>query len=186
MMTRERLDHLLRAAGAHTGQKTFVLVGSAAIFAWEALVPPRMAMSREIDIFAFDVSPEDAERIADELDGDLGQASQFDQQFGYYCDGVEPQTAILPLDWRDRAKEYSSAMTDGVVAIVPHPNDIGLSKLCAGREKDIDWVAAASANAMVNLGEMEALIERLPNDRPQADPDRLADLLKAVRSRRQM
>src|SRR5579859_2103766 len=111
-MERSDLDHLLRAAGAATGQKTFVLVGSAAIFAWQRLVTPQMMMSREADLFAFNVSDEDAERIADELDGDLGQQSQFDETHGYYVDGVEPKTVILPEDWRDRSKTYSSPATE--------------------------------------------------------------------------
>jgi hypothetical protein len=105
-MERPNLDHLLRAAGDATGQKIFVLVGSAAIFAWRRVVPAHMAMSREADLFAFDVSERDAERIADELDGDLGQQSQFDETHGYCVDGVEPKTVVLPEDWRDRSKTH--------------------------------------------------------------------------------
>lgn len=161
-MNRSQLDHLLRAAGHATGQKVFVLVGSAAIFAWRDSVPHPMAMSREADLFAFDVSLEEASRIADELDGDLGQQSQFDQTFGYYVDGVEPQTAVLPTDWRDRGKIYSSLATDGIEAIVPHPDDIALSKLCAGREKDIDWVRVGCLAGMIDPVGMAARVDLLP------------------------
>lgn len=46
-MTRRELDHVLRAAGDLVGHKRFVLVGSAAIFAWQEAVPEVMTLSRE-------------------------------------------------------------------------------------------------------------------------------------------
>ena len=108
-------------------------------------------MSREADLFAFDVPEEEARQIADELDGSLGQQSQFDATFGYYVDGVEPATAILPHGWRTRSMSYATAGTGSVTAIVPHPDDIALSKLCAGREKDLDWVVAGRAAGIIDL-----------------------------------
>jgi hypothetical protein len=97
MMRRDKVDHVLRAAGDVTGQSRFVLIGSAAIVAWRAIVPPEMAMSRDIDLFALDAA--DPEGVADQLVGSLGQASQFGATYGYCCDGVGPETAILPSDW---------------------------------------------------------------------------------------
>jgi hypothetical protein len=142
-----------------------------------------MMMSREADLFAFNVSDEDAERIADELDGDLGQQSQFDETHGYYVDGVEPKTVILPEDWRDRSKTYSSPATGGVVAIVPHPDDIALSKLCAGRDKDLDWVAAARTAGIVSLANVAERIDKLP-DRTAEQRDQLRSLITIVQRRR--
>ncbi len=184
MMELEKVDHILRAAGKVTGQTHFVLVGSAAIFAWRADIPDEMALTREADLFAYDV-PDSAEaaRIADDLDAVLGQASQFDQTFGYYCDGVGPETAILPDDWRDRAKAYSSERTGGVTAIVPEPNDIALSKLCAGREKDTAWIAAAIRHGLVDPAIMEQRLGLLPQDRPECDPGALQAKLQIARTR---
>ncbi|MGH1558379.1 hypothetical protein ACRAWD_12585 [Caulobacter segnis] len=73
-----------------------MVIGSAAIFLWEEEVPDAMAMSREADLFATGVGTAEAERISDELDAILGQASSFDATYGYYCDGVGEATAILP------------------------------------------------------------------------------------------
>jgi hypothetical protein len=78
-MDTRKVDHILRAAGAVTGQMRFGLVGSAAIFAWRTDVPEEMALTREADLFACDVDAETAERIADELDASLGRASPFDE-----------------------------------------------------------------------------------------------------------
>ncbi len=169
MMEVNKVDHILRAAGAATGQGRFVLIGSAAIFAWQAIVPPDMAMTREVDLFAYDVDAKTAERIAFEIDGSLGQASQFDETYGYYCDGVGPETAILPTDWEARAKEYVGPGTEGVTAIVPHPDDIALAKLCAGREKDYSWLVAAVRGGIIEPSRMRERLDRLPADRA---PDR--------------
>ena len=96
------------------------------------------------------------------MDGAIGQASNFDQTFGYYCDGVGPETAILPVDWRSRAIEFSNANTGGVVALVPDPNDIALSKVVAWREKDIEWLRAAAQHLIIEPKTMEERLNRLP------------------------
>ena len=67
-MNRAQLDHVLRAAGSDTGKKRFGLVGSAAIFAWHVDIPDLMNMSREVDLFAFGVSEEEADQVAFEID----------------------------------------------------------------------------------------------------------------------
>jgi len=180
-MSREELDHILRAAGDVTGHKRFVLVGSNAIFAWYKSVPAIMARSREADLYASDVSDEEAERISDELEN-IGQLSQFDETHGYYVDGVGPHTAVLPIDWKARCKLYVSEATLGVVALVPHPDDIALSKLCAGRDKDLEWVEAAYASDLINLGTIATRVEKLPGRTPEQNA-RIVDLIDAVRRR---
>lgn len=162
LLKREKVEHILRAAGRITGQRRFVLIGSAAVAAWREMLPVELIMSRDIDLFAFDVP--DAEAISDQLDGAIGQASDFDQTFGYYCDGVGPETARLPSDWRSRAMEFSNANTEGVVALVPEPNDIALSKLYAWRPKDIRWLRAAARNSVIDASQMRSRLALLTSD----------------------
>ena len=100
--------------------------------------------------------------VADLLDGALGQASQFDAEFGYYCDGVEPETAVLPDDWRDRAKLYSSPATNGVEALAPEPNDIALSKVVAWRPKDVAWLRAAVRSGIIEIETMLSRLVQMP------------------------
>jgi len=183
MMNLERVEHILRAAGDATGQRSFVLIGSAAIFAWRTFVPEELATSREADLYALTPDLVEAERIADALDAILGQQSLFDETHGYYCDGVGPETAILPYDWQDRAKLYTSANTNGVTALVPEPNDLALSKLCAGREKDMSWLVEAARAFLIDLDAMRDRFERLPRDREQTDPQMLESRLAVVRGR---
>jgi len=180
-MTRDDLDHLLRAAGDLTGHKRFVLVGSNAIFAWHQHVPWGLMISREADIFASDVSDEEVERISDLLEN-IGHLSTFDDTHGYYADGIGPHTAILPDDWRERCRQYSSPATGGVVAVVPHPDDIAASKLCAGREKDTDWVSAAHDAKLVNLDLVAKRIAEL-SGRTDAERAHMLNLLQIVRRR---
>lgn len=164
-MNRPSLDHILRSARKVTGLDRFVLIGSAAILAWRDLVPPRMVMSREADLFAFEV--DNVDEVADELEGVLGQGSIFDETFGYYCDGVGEQTAVLPTDWLVRSKEYSSPATEGAIAIVPSPNDIALAKLCAWREKDRDWLIVAQSHGIISIVGMKALLLMMPERAPK-------------------
>jgi hypothetical protein len=112
MLNKDRVDHITRGGGVVTGKQTFVLIGSAAIAAWRSDIPELMAMSRDVDLFAYDAP--DADDVADMLDVSLGQASPFDAEFGYYCDGVGPETAIMPTDWETRAKRYISPAANGV------------------------------------------------------------------------
>jgi hypothetical protein len=176
MMGRDKVEHILRAAGTVTGETRFALIGSAAIAAWRETLPDGIALSRDVDLFAYDAP--DPDKISETLDGSLGQASPFDQTFGYYCDGVGPETAILPIDWESRAKHFSNANTGGVTAIVPEPNDIALSKLCAGRPKDIEWLRAAKAHQVIDVGVMSQRLAKLPAKAgdPAALSARLASL----------
>lgn len=160
-MRREKVEHILRAAGVVTGRSEFVLIGSAAIVAWRTSLPEPMIVSRDIDLFAYDAP--DAELISEQLDGALGQASPFDSEFGYYCDGVGAETAILPSDWLTRAMRYNNSNTGGVTAIVPDPHDIALSKLCAGRPKDFAWLRAAIEHRIITPDIMRARLGALPD-----------------------
>lgn len=180
MLERANLDHILRSARRVTGLDRFVLIGSAAILAWRTIVPPLMLMTREADLFAFEA--EDPDRIADDLDGAIGQGSAFDTTFGYYCDGVGEHTAVLPTDWQARCKEYSSPATEGVIAVVPSPDDIAMAKLCAWREKDRDWLAVASGHQIINLDAMRALLNRMPERAPPlAELQRRIDVVESER-----
>lgn len=96
------------------------------------------------------------------LDASLGQASPFDAEFGYYCDGVGRETAIMPSDWESRAKRYVSPAAHGVEAIVPDPSDIALSKVAAWRPKDVDWLRTAVAHRIISLADMRARVANMP------------------------
>jgi hypothetical protein len=155
-MKRDQLEHILRAAGAITGRREWVLVGSQAILGAVPNAPEEITISDELDLYA----PED-ERASDLIDGSIGERSPFHETFGYYAHGVGAQTATLPPRWKERAVTVRSAATAGVAGICPHPSDLAVSKLAAWREKDQEFVAALLRHGITTAAEIEERIAEL-------------------------
>jgi hypothetical protein len=154
-MNRAALEHLLRAAAAITGETTFYVVGTAAIVAslkTGSSVAPVVLRSREADLIPASASPQ----AIDLIDGALGQDSTFDGTFGYYADGVDFQTiTYAPDGWRDRVVRFESAATNGACGLCMDPSDLAVAKLCAGREKDLEFVKGLLQSSLVAKPELE-------------------------------
>jgi len=56
----------------------------------------------------------------DVIDGSIGELSPFHDTFGYYAQGVEEGTAILPEGWKRRLIEVHGPGTRGVRGEDPH------------------------------------------------------------------
>ncbi|MGH6754965.1 MAG: DUF6036 family nucleotidyltransferase, partial [Bradyrhizobium sp.] len=69
---------------------------------------------------------------SDEIEGALGELSDFHQRHGFYADGVEPQTAILPKGWESRLVKVENVNTDGARGWCLEVHDLAVSKLAAG------------------------------------------------------
>lgn len=149
-MKRAQLEHVLRAAAAIAQETSFVVVGSQAILMAFPQAPEELLVSREIDLYPA-LHPEKADLI----DGAIGAMSSFDQTFGYYADGVGPDTAVMPDDWHNREKLY---YVGDVTVICPEVHDLAVSKCVAGRDKDADFVRALFKHGMI---ELPLLIERI-------------------------
>jgi hypothetical protein len=161
-MRRADVSHILRAARALTNETEFVLVGSQAAHVSIADLPEIMQQSGELDIY-----PLRQPELAEVIEGAIGEGSPFHATFGYYAQGVGPETAKLPRGWRERALRTSDPMTDGAIGIAPEIHDICASKLVALREKDFEYVEAAIQARLVDpttlLGRVAA-IDRLPDE----------------------
>jgi hypothetical protein len=127
-VTRSQLEHLLRAAGAIAGTQDLIVIGSQAILAWAE----NLLVSLKADLY-----PRDQPHLAQLIDGSIGELSTFHETFGYYAHGVGPETARLAPGWEDRLIPLRNANTNGVTGWCLHPLDIALSKLAAGRPKDL-------------------------------------------------
>lgn len=139
-MTRDQLEHVIRAATTIADEDVLIVVGSQAILGQFPNAPDSLRQSLEADVYP-EASPEKAELI----DGSIGEGSPFHETFGYYAHGVGPETATLPKGWRPRAVEVCGPGTRGATGVCPEIHDLLVSKLAAGRPKDIDFVAAAIA-----------------------------------------
>lgn len=170
-MKRSELEHIIRAAGAVAETDDLVVIGSQAILATAADAPEALLVSEEADVYVLN-HPAKAELI----DGTIGEMSPFHDQFGYYAHGVGFETAILPKGWEDRLVSIRNENTRGVNGACLHPVDIAISKLCAGREKDLRYVQILLQSNYVEYADLEESCKTLPeNYRGQ-----VSDLLRQI------
>lgn len=171
-MNRQQLCHVLRASADIAGVVDLVVIGSQAVLGTfeEWLLPVEATRSVEADI-AVDIATANAadldeSRLADLIDGAIGEGSAFHQTYGYYAQGVETITATLADGWRDRLVPINceSAPADAVAAVgwCLEINDLWLSKAAAGRPKDYEFCLALAADNLVNLETIEQRISGLP------------------------
>jgi hypothetical protein len=159
-MRRSQLEHILRAAAAITGAEEFVVIGSQALLGQFPDPPKELTISIEADVFTFR-SPTDAELI----DGSIGEASPFHRTFGYYAHGVGEETARLPQGWKDRLVRLRSPSTGGATGLCLESHDLAVSKLVAGRPKDLAYLDALVRHRITDV---RTIRERLGHTRLDA------------------
>ena len=153
-MKRAELEHLIRAAGAVSGSRRLIVIGSQSILAqYPTGAPARAVLSREADFF-----PLDAPDSSDVISVVLGELSPFDATFGYYADGVGDETARLPAGWRDRLVTIDNPNTNGYVGLCLEVHDLLISKYFAGRDKDHEFCGAVVGAGLVDH---DRLMQRL-------------------------
>lgn len=79
-MTREELEHIIRASADITNQYDFIIVGSQSILGPVPHPHEVFTVSMEADIY-----PKDAPALAEKIDGAIGEGSQFHETHGYYA-----------------------------------------------------------------------------------------------------
>jgi hypothetical protein len=89
-MTRDELEHIIRASADVTDQYEFIIVGSQSILGPVPNPPEVFTMSAEADIY-----PLRAPELADRIDGAIGEGSGFIRRAAT-TQGVGPETALLP------------------------------------------------------------------------------------------
>ncbi|HEX9885752.1 MAG TPA: DUF6036 family nucleotidyltransferase [Longimicrobiales bacterium] len=155
-MTRAQFEHTVRAAGAVLDVRELLVIGSQALHgSIDGDLPEEAMRSIEVDVA---IRGDSEGRMADLLDGSIGEASMFHATFGYYAQGVVETTAVLPAGWEERLVHYESRGTNGVVAWCLEPHDLWISKAIAGRPKDLDFCAALLDRGIVRG---DALARRL-------------------------
>jgi hypothetical protein len=135
-MQRHQLEHIIRASAGITGATEFVIIGSQAVLGQFPRAPAKLLASIEADVFSLRSTEE-----SDLIDGSIGEGSPFHKTFGYYAHGVAPETAVLPEGWRERLIPVHNENTGGATGLCLEVHDLAVSKLVAGREKDLAFVA---------------------------------------------
>ena len=152
-MKRSELEHLIRASGKIAGDREIVVIGSQAILGQFPDAPSVLLRSMEADLY-----PRSKPGLADKVDGSIGEGSRFHGQYGYYAQGVGPDTATLPRGWQRRLVRVENANTGGYAGLCLEVHDLAVSKYVAGREKDLAFTRALAQHGMT---EKKTLLQRL-------------------------
>ena len=158
-MTREELEHIIRASGDITDQYELVIVGSQSILGAVPRPEAVFTVSMEADIY-----PLQAPELADKIDGAIGEGSRFHDTYGYYAQGVGPETACLPTDWMQRVHRIQNRNTQDRIGYCLDVLDLFLAKAVAAREKDREFCIALLQYGYVNLEAALALVRNMPLD----------------------
>jgi hypothetical protein len=159
---RDQLEHVLRAAAAITREDEFIVVGSQAILGAVPDAPADLKISREVDLY-----PRFRPELAELIDGALGEASHFDDTFGYHARGVGEETAAVPEGWQDRLVRVQTPATRGAIGWCLDPHDLVVSKYVANRDKDRVFCRNTLRHRIVHAIERDA--DTVPQ-RCAADP----------------
>ena len=144
---------MIRAVGAIAADNQIVVIGSQAILGQYPRAPVALLASMEADVY-----PRNKPELAELVDGSIGEGSFFHECFGYYAQGVSPETATLPEGWQSRLVSVSNANTAGVEGLCLEVHDLAISKYVARREKDLEFTRELARHGMT---ERSVLIERL-------------------------
>jgi hypothetical protein len=155
-MTRQELEHVIRAAGA-IANDDLIILGSQSILAQFPQAPAFLLRSLEADI-----SPRTHAEFTDLIDGSIGEGSPFHETFGYYAQGVDRTTAVLPRGWEARLVPIQNDNTRGVTGWCLDIHDLVLSKYVASRAKDIEFNAEVIRHGLVDKQRLLELAVALP------------------------
>lgn len=160
-MRREQLEHVLRAACTIAKADAALVIGSQAILGsfGDDVLPEAAVRSVEVDVTFLD---DPADERSDQVDGAIGELSQFHETFGYYAQGVSVTTAILPSGWQDRLVVLDTPGTSPGRGLCLEPHDLVVSKLAAYREKDLEFAAALISAGLVDAQILRDRINLLP------------------------
>jgi hypothetical protein len=161
-VNRAQLEHVIRASAAISGDDEIVVIGSPSIRGQFPAPPPELCASNEADVY-----PKNKPEVADVIDGAIGELSMFHDTFGYYAQGVAPETATLPRGWESRLVPVCNANTRGATGWCLDVHDLVLAKYAAGREKDHEFAAGAIRHHIVQRDELLRRLADLPCDEAQ-------------------
>ena len=158
-MKKQHVDHVLRSAGAITGAKEFIILGSQSLHGTYPDLPDEIVRSIEVDLIARD------QRERTEWLNAIGVDSPFHEQFGYYADPVDESTSVLPKGWKNRLVPLSPGDAQNVRGLCLDPHDLAISKYVARREKDVQFTRELVRRGLLDKTKLISLLEVTPVDK---------------------
>ena len=165
-MTREQLEHAIRAACEVSEDSEIWIFGSQAILGEFPNAPEELRASVEVDI-----QPKNRPDKIDAIDGVLGELSLFHQTHGFYVHGLPiEEAATLPQGWKFRTTPvFDEISTNGKTGWCVEAHDLAASKLAVYREKDRDFVRILLIEKMIRAETLIEQIRTLRIDEPLRD-----------------
>lgn len=156
-MTREQLEHAIRAACDVSDDTELLIFGSQAILGEFPDAPEALRASIEVDL-----QPKNRPEAVDVIDAMLGENSQFHSTHGFYVHGLEIDQRKFPHGWEQRAVPVRDPeRTRGNTGWCVEAHDLAANKLVAYREKDREFVRVLLAEHMIDSEVLVARIEAL-------------------------
>jgi hypothetical protein len=172
---RHEFNHVIAAAAEVSGEREIVVIGSQAILGTVSEPPARMLFSMEADVY-----PRNDPRKAEEIEGSLGEGSMFQRTYGYYAQGVGPETVVGPTGWEERLVRVEIparvGQTESAIALCLEIHDLVLAKCAAGRDRDWEFAQDALAANLVHVDELLRRVDDLPE--PPADRAHVRTMLE--------
>lgn len=172
-MTREELEHAIRAACDVAGDSELYVFGSQAILGQHPDAPDSLRQSVEAD-----VAPKNRPDRTINIDGALGEGSRFHETFGFYVHGVPLEAATFPDGWESRLIPIQNENTRRCTGWCVEEHDLAASKLVAFREKDRGFVRTLLLEGLVEESTLVARIRSLAI--AAEDQERLATWVTAT------
>lgn len=145
-MTRDQLEHAIRAACDVSEDTELWIFGSQAILGEFPDAPKSLRASIEVD-----VQPKNKPERTDDVDGSLGELSIFHQTHGFYVHGISIESAKFPEGWEKRTVSVSDPIsTRGKTGLCVEAHDLAASKLAAYRGKDKEFVRLLLMEKMID------------------------------------
>jgi len=155
-MTRDQLEHAIRAACDVSKDTELWIFGSQAILGEFPNASESLRASIEVD-----VQPKNRPETVDDIDGTLGELSLFHKTHGFYVHGISIESAKLPDGWDQRTVPVNDPIsTHGKTGLCIEAHDLAASKLAAYREKDREFVRLLLIEKMIDA---RILTERIPS-----------------------
>lgn len=158
-MTREELEHAIRAACDVAGDQEVWVFGSQAILGEHPDAPASLRQSAEVD-----VAPRNYPQRADSIDGALGELSLFHATYGFYVHGLSINAATMPEGWQARTVVVPGRGASPATGYCLESHDLAASKLAAFREKDRRFVRTLIVEGLIDPQTLITRIEALHVD----------------------
>jgi hypothetical protein len=175
-MKRSELEHVIRAASSIADDPEIIVIGSQAILGQFPDAPAPLLISMEADVI-----PRSRPERSELIDGSIGEGSPFHETFGYYGNGVDLRTAVLPKGWESRLVRIQNDNTGGAIGWCLEVHDLVLSKYAAAREKDLRFNGEVIRSGYVQRNRLMKRLKEMPV--PASDKNRISRLIeRALRS----